>query len=253
MSLSLNNLCIGNVLIEINHCESTNLVAKNLLSKSKPIEGTVILTDYQTKGKGQIGNVWQSKPNKNLLFSIILKPNFLKPEQQFLLSKVVSIACAETLSFFAKKEFKIKWPNDIYTEDKKITGILIENIISGNNLSNSIVGVGMNINQEHFDGLPRVTSLKNILYKEVNRIKVLKHFLKLMDQLYHQLRKGNVEVIHTLYKEKMLGLNEERVFIKEGILFKAKVKGVNEIGQLILEKENKQVSVYHQKEVVWKF
>lgn len=253
MSLSLNNICIGNVFMKLSSCDSTNVFAKNLLSKSEPIEGTVIITDYQTSGKGQIGNTWQSEPCENLTFSIVLKPSFLKIEDQFMLSKIVCLACAETFEEITNEEFKIKWPNDIYFENKKIGGVLIENIISNNKLSTSIIGLGLNINQESFSNLPRAISLKNIKFYEYNLKDVLSILLKKLDVYYLKLRQGDNRKINEAYTEKMLGLERERVFNEKGNLFNAIVKGVNKNGQLILELENGYQQVFSFKEVAWHF
>lgn len=253
MSLSLNNLCIGNVLLEINECHSTNEYAKNLWSKSEPIEGTVVLTDKQTDGKGQIGNKWQSEAYQNLTFSFILKPHFLKVEQQFLLSKIVSLACIESCNHFTDEKFLIKWPNDIYKRENKIGGILIENTLSSNKIVSSIVGVGLNINQEVFQDLPRATSLKNIAEKNFDLKEVLAFLLKRIDAYYFQLRQGKTEAIDAAYLNNLLGYKNKMVFKEKGVLFEAKVQGVNELGQLLLELENGYVRAYSFKEVSWHF
>lgn len=253
MSLSSNNLCIGNVLLEINECRSTNEYAKSLWSKIEPIEGTVVLTDKQTDGKGQIGNKWESEPYQNLTFSIILKPTFLKPEQQFMLSKIVSLACIETFGHFTDQKFIIKWPNDIYIREKKIGGILIENTINATQISSSIVGMGLNINQEVFENLPKAVSLKNIGERSFDQKEVLNYLLKLIDIYYLELRQGKAKSISQKYIENLLGYEHKMTFLEQGILFKATVKGVNELGQLLLELENGYIRKYNFKEVSWVF
>lgn len=253
MSLSLNNLCIGNVLLEINECDSTNNYAKTLWSKIEPIEGTVVVTDKQTEGKGQIGNKWQSEPYQNLTFSIVLKPSFLKPEQQFMLSKIVSLSCIETLKHFTEKKFIIKWPNDIYFQEQKVGGILIENTLNANKIVSSILGIGLNINQTIFEGLPRATSLKTISEKDFDLKTILNFLLKALDVYYFELKKGNFSSINAKYLANMLGYEQTMVFNEKGILFNAKVKGVNELGQLLLELENGYERAYNFKEVSWLF
>lgn len=253
MGLSLNNLCIGNVLLEINECLSTNEYAKNLCSKSEPIEGTVVLTDKQTEGKGQIGNKWQAEPYQNLTFSVVLKPVFLKPEQQFMLSKIVSLACVETFEHFVPESFLIKWPNDIYFKNQKLGGILIENTLSLNKISSSIVGVGLNINQTEFKDLPKAKSLKNLSGKNFDLKEVLGFLLKKLDTYYFLLRQGKLETINQKYLKKLLGFGNKIVFNEKGILFEATVKGVNDLGQLVLELENGYERAYNFKEVAWVF
>lgn len=253
MSLSLNNLCIGNVILDLPECVSTNEYAKSLCSKSEPIEGTVVLTDKQTDGKGQIGNKWQSEPYQNLTFSIVLKPTFLKPEQQFILSKIVSLACVETLEHFSEEKFLVKWPNDIYFKDKKLGGILIENTLSGNKISNSIVGIGLNINQEYFEALPQASSLKNVAERSFDLKEVLTFLLKKIDTYYFQLRQGKTETINQNYLNKLLGYQQKMKFLEKDVSFEAKVNGVNELGQLVLELENGYERVYNFKEIAWVF
>ena len=233
--------------MHINECDSTNNYVKTLLSKSEPIDGTVVITDKQCKGRGQIGNTWESEDYKNLTFSVVLKPHFLEISKQFYISKIISLACIDILNSYKKDSFFIKWPNDIYYKydnDKfnKIGGILIENIISKNKIKYSTVGVGVNINQEKFNDLEFAISLKNILKKEIELKIVLKKILKKFDELYFELKGKSYSKIDTLYLEKLLGFNSERTFVlsKTNKEFKAIVKGVNELGQLhlLVKKEN---------------
>lgn len=253
MGLLSNNLCVGNVLLEINECRSTNDFAKSLCSKTEPIEGTVVLTDKQTDGKGQIGNKWQAEPYQNLTFSILLKPVFLRPDQQFLLSKIASLACIDTFEHFTGQRFIIKWPNDIYIKDKKIGGILIENTLSASKISSTIIGMGLNINQNAFENLPKAISLSNIAKREFDKKEVLNYLLKKIDIYYFSLRNSRVRAINEKYLSHMLGYGHKMTFIEKGILFEAIVEGVNEIGQLLLKLENGYIRSYNLKEVSWVF
>ena len=252
MSLSINNLCIGNIILKINSCSSTNIYAKNLLAKNEPIDGTVVITDKQSNGKGQIGNKWQSEYYKNLTFSVVVKPYFLEINMQFMLSKIVSLACIEVLNSYKKDSFKIKWPNDIYYKNKKIAGILIENILSTNKIKYSILGIGLNINQEKFTNLPFAISLQNIINKEINLEDILKKLLKKLDYYYLKLKKQEYIEIDKKYLENMLAFekNIEFLELKSNTKFKAKIKGVNKLGQLHLEKDNKDL-FYNFKELVF--
>ena len=119
-------------------CHSTNEIAQNMV-KNGCNEGTVIITDDQFAGKGQQGNTWQSEPGSNLTFSLVLKPGFLSPNQQFLITVAVSLALKSTLEEYLPGEIQIKWPNDIYYRERKIAGILIENVLRGSNFDYCIV------------------------------------------------------------------------------------------------------------------
>lgn len=251
MSLSFNTLSIGKVLIQKSVCTSTNDECKLLLSKSKPIEGTAIITDHQTQGRGQFGNVWQANEGENLLLSIILFPTFLQANEQFYLSKIVSLACVKTCESIVNHPFEVKWPNDIYCKGKKVAGILIENQLAGSKLSASIIGVGLNVNQQNFDGLDKATSLSIMADKILNRNEVLTLLFENIDALYIQLRHKKFELIDAAYHSKMLGYNESLMFKdKNGLVFSALVKGVNQAGQLILQKENA-ILLFNFKEVKW--
>jgi BirA family biotin operon repressor/biotin-[acetyl-CoA-carboxylase] ligase len=123
-----------------------------LLAKQKEIpEGTIVWVLNQTKGRGQGNKKWHSNPNENLTFSVLLKPSFLPMEKQFVLSKMVAVAVAKVVSSFCSDTF-IKWPNDIYVKNNKIAGILIENSIQGQKMYHSVVGIGININQDKNTG-----------------------------------------------------------------------------------------------------
>ena len=135
-----NTLFIGKVVIQLPKVDSTNLYAQSLVAKSKPSEGTVISTYNQRAGRGQIGRKWESEPGKNIAFSVILYPGFLAIRQQFLLNQMVSLAVLDLVAKYTEKAVKVKWPNDIYIEDGKVCGILIQNTLAGRRIQSSSGG-----------------------------------------------------------------------------------------------------------------
>ena len=142
-----NRLFIGNNIISLEEVDSTNRYLKDyLLKDNNTIEGLVVVATNQHSGRGQKGNTWQSEQGKNLTFSIFIKPN-IQVQAQFLISKAISLGIVDFLNDVGLSELKIKWPNDIFCKDKKIARILIENTLKGNNVSNSIIGIGLNVNQ----------------------------------------------------------------------------------------------------------
>ena len=149
---------LGKKVVFLPECHSTNEEAQSLLN-DQLIEGTTIITTNQKKGKGQRGNVWESEPGQNATFSTILKPKFISPANQFLLHLISSLAIHDALFPILGKKMKIKWPNDIYYNDFKICGVLIENTIRGNRIEYAIIGIGININQTNFEH-PNISSLK---------------------------------------------------------------------------------------------
>lgn len=234
----LNTVFTGKVFLEFPILESTNSYAKNLIANSTPIDGTVITAQHQSAGKGQIGSTWQVEPNKNITLSIIYKPSFLKVNQQFALSIAISLGVANYVKSKVDDEVLIKWPNDIYVGPKKIAGILIENIVAGDSLSNCVVGIGININQEEFGNeLTNPISLQMLTgtkYKVLNEIYEL---LSFVEASYLAIKNEN-KAQKRNYQQSMLGYQEIRKFDIEGKEVEGIILGVNDDGNLLLKIED---------------
>ena len=140
-------LFVGQNIIYLPTCQSTNNEALQFLADGTAYEGDMVVTDGQTQGRGQRGNQWIAQSGQNLTFSLVLQPTFLLASEQFWLNMAVSLAVYDSLSPFIPAGLRIKWPNDIYVNDRKMGGILIENALQGYNLAHSVVGIGLNINQ----------------------------------------------------------------------------------------------------------
>jgi BirA family transcriptional regulator, biotin operon repressor / biotin---[acetyl-CoA-carboxylase] ligase len=229
---------------------STNDFAKELLLKTIPIADiTVIDAKEQTKGRGQRGNSWESETGKNAILSFIVKPTFLKPNQQFYLSMAVSLAIVECVNEFCDSVF-IKWPNDIYISNKKLCGILIENSLLDNSIQTAIIGIGLNVNQTNFsDWIPNPTSLKletgNEFDIDTIKGKLIEHFEKYFDLLQNR----DFEYIHINYL-KHLYLKDKKSFYKDEIgIFEGKIISVNVQGYIKIEKKNAEIKQYSFKEV----
>ena len=246
-TISLGKL-IGKTVLWYNEVDSTNNIAAKLLAEGCD-EGTVVTTDFQTKGRGQQTKGWESEPKKNLMFTVIFKPIFLKVEDQFLLSKAVSLGVVDFLALHGLAA-KIKWPNDIYIGDKKITGILIEHNIMGNTISDSIAGIGININQKTFvSDAPNPTSVVLGSGKEVAIEQALTEVLSCIEQRYIALSKGDVKNIEDDYFGRLYRLNKFYPYEKNGVVFKAKIVGIKNTGELVLEDESGKQQHYAFKEV----
>ena len=163
-----NTLFIGKNLVFVPECPSTNTLALEISQQSPVKEGTVVITDSQTAGKGQRGNTWEARPELNLTFSVILKPGFLAINKQFYLNVLISLGLRDYLKEKTSVTAYIKWPNDILVHGKKISGILIENQLRGSLLLNSIAGIGLNLNQKEF-GSRSATSLSLLTGNEFDR------------------------------------------------------------------------------------
>lgn len=227
---------IGKKIIRFDEISSTNATANEMLTDKKLPEGTVISARYQNAGKGHGKNKWESKPGKNLTISIILYPLFLKAEEQFFLSMIISLGIKDLLELFTEN-IKIKWPNDIWVGNDKISGILIENSISGNKFDYSIAGIGININQENFSkDIVNPLSLTQITGEHHPLDKTLNLLCKQLDSRYNQLKDaGNRVSIRTEYINNLYLFMENVRFQQGERQFTAKITGIDPAGRLIIE------------------
>ncbi|HEY8400665.1 MAG TPA: biotin--[acetyl-CoA-carboxylase] ligase [Cytophagaceae bacterium] len=229
-----NTLFIGKSLIYLPTCHSTNDELASLVDSATP-EGLTVITSDQTAGKGQRGNTWESAPYKNLTFSVLLKPHFLPVRQQFDLNLVASLAVFDVLTNLTEKKVKIKWPNDIICDNKKICGILIQNVLKKDLIAHSIVGVGLNVNQESFS-YSTATSLQQVTGEQHSLEDILISLLEKLEARYLQL-KSKSSVLKKEYLENLYWIGEERLFKSEGEVFKAVIRGVDESGYLVVESQ----------------
>ncbi len=225
------------------HCEetsSTNDYLVSLISNVEPIKGIGVIADYQTSGKGQIGRKWESEKAKNLLFSFVIYPNILAVQNQFYISKMVSLALHKTVEDCGIKSVKIKWPNDIYIQDLKVSGILIQNSLKGDKINYSIIGIGLNINQDNFtETIPNPTSLSIELGRTLVIQDVLEILVKNLNIYYESLIQNRFDNLTKEYHANLYRINEECSFQIEEEKVKGYIRGVTEEGYLILEKEHK--------------
>ena len=230
-------LFVGQNLITIKELDSTNTFLKNTLSNSKPLpEGTVIMAESQYAGRGQQQNKWNSEAGKNLTFSILLNPTFLAIASQFDLTRVVSLGVHSALESLLGDQLKIKWPNDIYYTDKKLGGILIENLLQGSQIKQSVIGIGLNINQEVFpDWVPNPVSVKQILQQDYDLRTLLSEICSHIEGYYLNLKAGKVEFIRESYLSRLYWMNETKNFkMPEGI-FSGTIKTVRNNGLLVID------------------
>jgi len=240
---------MGSKIIFLPTLTSTNVYSSQLLKNGSLPEGTVVYTNYQSAGKGYFGNSWESEDGKNLLVSIILYPTFIKPEDQFSLSMAVSSGICDFLESIISRCY-IKWPNDIYVNNDKIAGILIDSAISGETIEYTIVGIGLNINQEKFSNqIPNPTSLNILTGKKYNITDCLNKLLIALDKRYKQLVMGEVEYLKKEYTLKLYRYNEWSKFMDINGLFKGRIDSVANDGRLIIEKSDSKFSEYAFKEV----
>jgi BirA family biotin operon repressor/biotin-[acetyl-CoA-carboxylase] ligase len=237
----ISGLFVGQNLVILKEVASTNNYLKDLLSNSKPVaDGTVIMAESQFNGRGQQTNRWHSEAGKNLTFSLLLKPAFLPLQQQFDLTRAISLGVITGLQQVTGLPVKIKWPNDIYYGDKKLGGILIENLVQGSNIKNSVIGIGLNINQESFPSeIPNAASVKQILQKDYDLNALLSQICGYIEAWYLKLKAGRVNEIREQYMANLYWLNQEREFMSDkGEKFTGKIIAVRNNGFLVLSTES---------------
>ena len=247
----LNTLFIGRQLTILPESDSTNSHAVSLLAEQEPPEGLAVLTYNQTQGRGQREAKWESEPGKNITCSFVLRPTFLGIQQQFFLSMAVALAVYDTTNHFINKYgLTVKWPNDIYFNDLKLAGILIENTVKGTSLNYSVVGIGLNINQSAFSGIAaNPTSLKMITDDNFRLEDVFFYLCSMLEKRYLQLKNNKLEIIKEEYIDCLYRLGELHSFIVNGSAIYGTIQGVNNNGHLQLLTTTDGLHSYDLKEI----
>lgn len=210
-------------------------------------DGTVIITTNQTAGRGQRGNSWETTSGMNLTFSVLLKPTFVSIKNQFHLTMMTSLAVIDFLKSNSISKAAIKWPNDILIDQKKVCGILIENSVKGETLQQSIVGIGLNINQTSFS-ITTATSLAQVCEKPFDLNEALNLLLEKFEKRYLQLRADKIVELKEEYLNNLFGIGEKRYFISKEKRFEGTINDVTDVGELVIISNNKKV-FYNLKEI----
>lgn len=222
--------------IHLDAVTSTNTVAKELLQAGEAGEGLIITAEEQTEGRGQLTNVWESEKGLNLLCSVVLCPQHLTVSQQVFMNMAMCLAVCDAVSKVTRG-VKVKWPNDVFIRDRKVAGILVENTLSGNHIRQSIVGIGININQERF-AAKRATSLRMETGTEHQREEILEELIRQLEKRYAQLHLRYFEKIREEYHRQLLGWQELRTFKSGEEVFDGIIQGVDDEGRLVVRYMN---------------
>jgi BirA family biotin operon repressor/biotin-[acetyl-CoA-carboxylase] ligase len=225
-------------IIHIDNLGSTNdYLLEKIENRENPEEGLLVIASEQKSGKGIDGTVWESEPGKNLTFSLVVKPSFLRADQQFLINKMAALAVFDLIKFYLPGEsVTIKWPNDIYVRNKKIAGILIHHTVMGNRINFSVLGYGININQEVFKGdAPNPVSIKNILGRDLELAACIDKICENIQLRYLQLSGYRFDVLDKNYQQVLYRKDEYYDYRYEDEVIKAKITGVNNFGRLQLD------------------
>ena len=232
------------------YLKSTNSKIVELQSKEKLDEFSIVITSCQTAGRGQQGNFWESENRQNLTFSMIFYPKFIKISNLFDLTCIVTVGMIDALELLCPN-IKIKWANDIYVENKKIAGILIENRLIGDRIDYSIVGIGLNVNQTNFLRAPNPTSLKLLLGSELDKEKLLIVITDAIKKRYCQGSANGIENIRKIYHSRLFWIGEKHIFQDKNGLFIGTISGVDKTGHLIVIDSESREKKYSFKEITY--
>lgn len=229
--------------------DSTNEYVKRKLKAKEKIENKrCFFSEFQTSGRGQRGAVWESEKGLNLTFSCYYKPTGLKIEQMILLNKAIALLLLDYCSTYRLPDLKIKWPNDIYVGNEKLAGILIENTLVGTEIYESVIGVGLNVNQVRFNlEETRATSLSKILNQRFDLKELSISIANFFDQIDRYLK--DTKCLEERYLLNMYRYNVQADFVDEQGFFTGKITGVDEQGKLMIELKNGALRKYEPKQV----
>lgn len=246
-----NTLFIGKKILYLPSCHSTNDTATELVRQQGLPEGSIVITDEQTGGRGQHGTRWVTTRGQNFTMSVILNPTFLDIAQQFLLSQSIALGVQHYLSEFSENA-AIKWPNDLIINGLKVGGILIENSITGNRITHSIVGIGLNVNQSQFEW-DHATSLRLETGRAFSLPQELPRLLQSIERAYLRLRNGHTAGIRSEYLQSLLGYGAPRNYTVSGQSVRGTILGVLPDGKLNMEMETGVQRIFGIKEITWEW
>ena len=237
-------------LIKVNAINSTNSFGREMFRANPMMPATCIVAEKQLQGRGQRGTIWESIPGQNLTFSVVYPKPGIPPGHQFLLSATVATSIVRTLASFNLPKLKVKWPNDIMSANSKIGGILIENVITEGKVVASIIGIGLNVNQTNFEGLPFAGSMKTASGIQFNTQEVLELLLKDLEKDLDELSGKNSEEILKAYKKHLFRKQIPSTFqLPDATYFSGMIVDVFLNGKLLVKTEDDLLKEYDLKEI----
>ncbi len=241
------------ILVKLDAINSTNSYLKELSKVITTSNWTVVTTNYQTIGRGQMETKWESERGKNLMCSVLIKLKNVKIEDQFYLNCAVSLGIINGLKGYNLPKLKIKWPNDIMSGNKKLGGVLIENSLVNDNIYQTIVGIGININQERFPiHLAKAISMKQIFKKDFDRDIILNQIVISIQEQMLLLDQKKFDILHQNYEDVLFKMNTPHMFEHAaGQKFLGKILGITKAGKLIVEKQDGSIQKYGFKEIIF--
>lgn len=236
-------------IIKLSAITSTNTYLKQLAAAQHLENFTIVTAEHQTQGRGQMGTEWQAEAGKNLTFSILIKDLLLEINAIFYLNAAVAVSIIEALEKYKIPSLSIKWPNDILAGNKKLGGILIENNIKSNGEIYSVVGIGININQTDFKGLPKATSLAVVMDNDFDKDFIMKSIAEKMKRNVSRLLSRDMEPLWDKYLLKLYKKNTPMTFARDGQKFMGIITGVSKTGSLLVQHEDDSIKHYSVKEL----
>jgi len=243
-------------IIHLETTPSTNAHARQLLADGQPLpEITLVYADSQTAGRGQKGNRWESAPMRNVAFSLVCHPDFVSPARQFVLSEAIALAVAEGCEavcpdLHGAGGLAVKWPNDIYFGNSKLSGTLIECDLVGKRLANCVIGTGVNVNQTQFlSDAPNPVSLKHICGHDLSTEAVMRAVCSRFVEYYDRIGQGSGAAVHVEYMRRLYRREGFHEFEDAGGRFSAAIEDVASTGHLLLRRADGTRRRYEFKEV----
>ena len=237
-------------IIKLDATESTNTYLKELSAKKEVQDFTIITTENQTSGRGQLNSKWESERGKNLAISILKNRINIPVDRLFLMNVCVSLSILDSLNRLNIPNLKVKWPNDILSGNFKICGILIENNLKNNIIQSSIIGFGLNVNQLEFGNLKKASSLKKIKGKTFNLDEVLTSLVLNLNILFNDFESGKVPAMRKQYEKLLFRMDKPSTFKdRDSKLFTGYIRGISKGGNLVVELEDSILKEYAFKEL----
>lgn len=239
------------IYLKLDATDSTNSFLRKMVLEGNAVNWTVVSAVTQTQGRGQRGAQWFSDQNKNLTFSILIRDYGIKARDQFLLNCAVSNAIYRVLDGYGVPRLKVKWPNDIMSGSSKLAGILIENTIMNDEISHSIIGIGVNVNQEKFPKeLASAVSLLQLKGRTFDLEDLMKDLARNIQEEFQLVDDGRSEELRNSYENVLFKKNVPHMFrVSGGNPFMGRILGISKDGLLSVEKEDKRVVQYAFKEI----
>jgi len=249
-SLAQQPLNIGSYSVYVEQTTSSNDELKLLVNNSNVPEGAVVYTHFQSKGRGQMQNIWESEFGSNLLMSVYLKPQFLLVDEQIWLNLICSLALRETVEALSNEKVSIKWPNDILIQNQKLAGILIESVLQGKRMRMAIVGIGLNLNQASFH-VSNAASVYNFTQKWVDPNLARALFCEKLTHYYALLMGNKRELLWDLYHSHLFAKGLPALFEKDGQIMEGEIMGIDKKGKLHILHANDEIKSYANKEIAF--